>query len=108
MQIQKYLELTATVARDRAIETVSENAGHEWKRQAMEVFRNMQEQEMTGEDIRLAAEEKNIVPHHPNAWGGFIMGLVRQGYLIHTGKYRAPKARKSHGRESKVYIKGNN
>ena len=59
MQIQKYLELTATVARDRAIETVSENAGHEWKNQAMAVFRNMQEQEMTGEDIRLAAEERN-------------------------------------------------
>jgi len=91
-------------ARDAALSVVVENAGEDWKADAMDVFRGLSG-ELTGEDIRLACRERGVLPHHPNAWGGFIAGLVRAGQLEPTGRYRQMTSKGSHARETKIYRK---
>lgn len=90
-------------ARDEAIDRVLANAGDGWRSDVLSVLLAMREREVTGEDIRLACEAENIRPHHHNAWGGMIAGLVREGYLRPTGKYQPMRAVGSHGRKTQVY-----
>lgn len=97
-------EAAARAAKQKALDQVTENAGEYWKRAALEVFRGMAG-EMTGEDIRLACFAEGVNPHHPNAWGGFVAGLVRSGELEPTGRYRPMVSEGSHGRETKIYRK---
>lgn len=42
--------------------------------------------EVTGEEIRLKATRAAPLPHHSNAWGGVIAGLVKKGILVDTGR----------------------
>jgi hypothetical protein len=94
----------AVNARDVAIETVLENAGEDWRGAALQlIVTKFRHREATGEDLRLACEADGIVPHHPNAWGAFVMNLCRQGFLEKTGRYQQMKSKKSHARETKVY-----
>ena len=58
--------------------------------------------EMTGEDIRRACENRGILAHHHNAWGGTILGLIRNGYLTKTGRWAQMKDTKSHARSTQV------
>ena len=91
-------------ARDAALETVVAHAGETWKETATRIARAISPgREVTGEDIRLACEQANIRPHHSNAWGGFIYGLVTAGILEGTGRYVNMKAKGSHGRKTQVY-----
>lgn len=93
--------------RDAALNQVWDNASFDWKVLARMVVRTFQGQTVTGEDIRLRCEELNIVPHHPNAWGGFIMRLTKDRYgrppLRHTGKYVPMRGPKSNARVTPVY-----
>lgn len=59
--------------------------------------------QVTGEDIRRLCTSRGVTPHHPNAWGGVISGLVCAGRLRATGEYRQMADVKSHARETKVY-----
>ena len=59
--------------------------------------------QVTGEDIRRLCTSRGVTPHHPNAWGGVISGLVCAGRLKATGEYRQMADVKSHARETKVY-----
>ena len=59
--------------------------------------------QVTGEDIRRLCTSRGVMPHHPNAWGGVISGLVCAGRLRATGEYRQMADVKSHARETKVY-----
>ena len=61
----------------------------------------------TGEDIR-----RNIVnvdgvgsPHSPNAWGGLIMRLIKNGEIEPTGHRSHMESVKSHGRSTGRYIR---
>lgn len=94
--------------RDLAIAQVLDHAGDDWKTLARLVVRTFQGQTVTGEDIRLRREELNIVPHHPNAWGGFIMRLTNSRFgkpaLLHTGKYVPMRGPKSNARVTPVYL----
>ena len=58
--------------------------------------------EFCGEDVRHWMIAHGIQPHHHNAWGGLMFGLVRRGQVVHTG-YTQMKDAKSHARETKTY-----
>ena len=58
--------------------------------------------EVTGEDIRRACEDRGILAHHHNAWGGTILGLIKNGYLTRTGRWAQMKDTKSHARSTQV------
>lgn len=88
--------------RDVACEEVLAKAGQKWQTDARSVLLQMP-QELTGEDLRLACEDKGIKPHHPNAWGSFVLSLIKQGYLERTGRCVAMKAPESHARQTQVY-----
>lgn len=59
-----------------------------------------------GRRPRLACCDKGVFAHHPNAWGAFINSALRSGLIEPTGKYRAMRDRRSHGRETRVYRRG--
>ena len=90
-------------ARDQSLKQVAANAGITWKDHATDVVLLFRGQLMTGEDIRLECHKRNIAPHHPNAWGGFVMGLVRSKVLLPTDRYVAMRAKGSHARKTQVY-----
>lgn len=91
-------------ARDKAISQVMGNAGDDWRDEAYRVFRDMPSI-MTGEDFRVACIENGVKPHHHNAWGGIVAGLVRSGYLQDTGRTTTMKSPGSHARKTTVYRK---
>lgn len=90
-------------ARDESLERVVANAGDDWRARALDVISRMPNGEVTGEDIRLACLDAGVEPHHHNAWGGVIAGLVRSGQLIDTGRRRAMRASGSHARKTPIY-----
>ena len=67
------------------------------------VVRGLGGMHVTGEDIRRICTDRGVTPHHSNAWGGVVSGLVRVGRLRATGEYRQMEDTKSHARETKVY-----
>lgn len=62
---------------------------------------------VTGEFVRLALKRSvRTKPTHMNAWGSLIGNYVQRGILIDTGKTRAMRDPRSHGRRTPVYIVG--
>lgn len=99
---------SATAARDEAMEQVLANAGTHWRDRALAALGQWRGERMTGEDIRLRCAEAGIVPHHPNAWGAFIMHAVRVGALRPLQEFRKMRSEKSHARITRVYaVQGN-
>ena len=89
--------------RDAGIKTVLENAGDEWRNRVYDyVVCLPYGKEVTGEDIRRACESRGITPHHPNAWGGTINGLIKRGILTKTGRWVQPKDKRSHARPTQM------
>jgi hypothetical protein len=93
---------SARALRDVACEQVLANAGQKWQTDARSILLQMPS-ELTGEDIRLACEDKGIKPHNNNAWGSFVLSLIKQGYLEPTGRYVAMRSDVSHARKTQVY-----
>jgi hypothetical protein len=89
-------------SRDAGIAQVLENQEQGWRDEARDIVRGMSG-DFTGEDIRLACESVGATPKHHNAWGGFIMSLVRGHVIEPTGEYRAMRAKGSHARKTQVY-----
>ena len=95
---------TEQMARDEAIQRVLANAGDEWKEAArLHVSTHMKGEMVTGEDMRLSCLRAGIKPHHPNAWGGFVQGMVKQHILWPTNQFRQMRAPGSHARNTRVY-----
>ena len=86
--------------RDEGIERVEKPTFSET---VAEVVRGLDGMHVTGEDIRRICTDRGVTPHHSNAWGGVISGLVRMGQLRATGEYRQMADTRSHARETKVY-----
>jgi hypothetical protein len=86
--------------RDEAIERVEVQA---FSGAVAGVVRGLGGMHVTGEDIRRICTDRGVTPHHSNAWGGVISGLVRVGQLRATGEYRQMADTRSHARETKVY-----
>jgi hypothetical protein len=95
----------AKEARDKALGSVSENAG-DWMDKAISAFGQLPVGEYTGEDIRLSVERLVGPPHHHNAWGAVIRTLLKKRYLKPTGRYTSMRTKKSHARRTPVYWKG--
>lgn len=96
-------DFTGKQLRDEALERVLEHAGDDWREKAIAIVGGMSG-EVTGEDIRLACLERDVEPHHSNAWGGFIARLVKDETLTPTGRYVPMKAKGSHARKTQVYL----
>ena len=95
----------ARASRDEAMTRVSSNAG-DWTSQARAAFSRAFSAgwEGTGEDIRIAMTRLGVPqPHHHNAWGPFVLGLRKSGWLSPTGEWRPMRGEKSNARETKVY-----
>ena len=86
--------------RDEGIERVEAQA---FSGAVAGVVRGLGGMHVTGEDIRRICTDRGVTPHHSNAWGGVISGLVRAGQLRATGEYRQMADVRSHARETKVY-----
>lgn len=95
----------AMEARDNALDRVTKTAG-KWSEVAMGYFRSLPNGiEVTGEDVRRMLTDKGLPPpHHHNAWGAFIMNLVKSGVLVSTGRMVNMKTQKSHARRTLVYL----
>lgn len=90
-------------ARDAGLDAVVEAAGTEFRDGVRGVVEKLPPGWTgTGEDIRELCSSRNISPHHHNAWGGVISGLIRKGFLQKTGDYTQMKSVKSHARETAV------
>ena len=95
----------ARAARDKALETVEINAETWFERALFVIYRMPQGTEATGEDVRLLVVEEIGQPHHHNTFGALISQAARKGYLRKTGEYRQMRAKKSHARETPVYVR---
>lgn len=95
--------------RDEAIERVNRNADSaskgQFKRRVLAVIlhHDFGKEELVWEDIRKVCEEKGIVPHDPNAWGGRCNALMRAGLLVTTGQWKKTRSAKSHATKSQVF-----
>jgi hypothetical protein len=98
-----YKECAATQMRDEALDRVYSRAPDDWKAGSAKVVRSMKGQKVTGEDIRLACEARDLRPHHHNAWGAFISWLKRQRVIVGTGTYVNMKGPRSNARKTEVY-----
>lgn len=90
--------------RDESIQAVLDHAGDAWQRQALGVLGTLRHRQVTGEDIRRACADAGVEPHHPNAWGGFVAGLVKRGTLEATGRCSQMRDPNSHARKTDVYV----
>ena len=96
---------TAERARDEALEQVSENAGSGFTSKVRETVADIipTGREVTGEDIRIICEDRGIEPHHHNAWGAVIRGMIHS-HLEPTGEHEPMQTEKSHARKTPVYV----
>jgi len=92
----------AAQAREEGLDRVTSNNAT-WMEEAMRKLSRLPSGRIcTGEGIRITLQMG--APKHPNAWGALIRQGVRLGYLKKTGEYRPMKTKKSHGRETPVYM----
>ena len=90
--------------KEHSLKRVLENATEDWKALARRVVRTMRGREVTGEDIRLRCLELDIAPHHHNAWGALVSSLVKQGWLVPTGRWVPMRGEKSNARQTQTYL----
>jgi len=94
----------ARAARDAALKRVTERGGN-WQERALLALVLIPGFIGTAEDIRIRLLMKGLErPHHHNAWGAMIMEAIRLNRIIHNGKRRHMKTKRSHGRETDVYV----
>lgn len=93
--------------RDEAIEMVVGNAGLEFRAGITKVLSGLPTGTLiTGEGFRIKCLAEMPAPHHHNAWGGTVAGLVRSGRLVGTGMYESMTSVKSHARKTQIYRVG--
>jgi hypothetical protein len=98
-------DVLARRARDDALARVGGGAGS-WMGEARALAGHLLPPgwEGTGEDLRLALTEAGLrAPHHHNAWGALVLGLVARGLLARTGQMRGMRTARSHARRTAVY-----
>lgn len=97
---------TALERKDAALQQVAANAGS-WIDDVMAATARLAEQRqgeiVTGEGVRALVEPIAGAPHHHNAWGAAIANLVRQRYLVPTGRWVPMRGVKSNARKTPEY-----
>jgi len=99
------MKTVSDVLRDDGLKQVLANTPDGWKEGVVQAARHLLEgmNYVTGEDIRLYCEQKNIRPHHCNAWGGVVPLLVSLDYLKETDRTVKAKDPKAHSRRIRVW-----
>ena len=83
-----------------------ENAGSEWKSQALEIVRQvaLRHAEFTSDETRAAAEAAGIVePPSANAWGGIFFAAARAGFCQRTDTVRPSNRTAAHRHHNTVW-----
>jgi hypothetical protein len=62
------------------------------------------EEELLGEEIRLRLERRGLVAPSPAAWGALVAALIRRGFVTGTGRWKASKGLRAHGRRNEVLL----
>jgi hypothetical protein len=95
----------ATQARDAALKRVRKNSGP-WFDAAMELVIALAPG-WTGiaEDLRRYITRHIGLPHHPGTWGALTRQAIRRKLLIRTGERGPMKDRRSHARQSDIYVR---
>lgn len=90
--------------RDAGMQRVLDNAGEEW---IWDAYRHIAQHHrgkfVTGEIVRQLCTAAGIVPHHPNAWGGLVYGMVASGLLTDTDEETKMQDSRSHARKTSIY-----
>jgi hypothetical protein len=85
---------TGKTLRDEGTVAVLDNESNAWKAEAHSIFEKLISagNTFTSEDLR---NEMTLMPHHPNAWGGFLIAAVKKYDLevVGLGKSSRPVAR---------------
>ncbi len=55
------------------------------------------------ERFRKFCEVKNLIPNHPNFWGGFVGMAIKEGLIKPTGRYEKAVSPKTHHHPVMVY-----
>lgn len=99
-------DMFAKAERDRALGTISANAGP-WLLQGILAIRSIKPGWCgTGEDIRLELARRGLsAPHHHNAWGALIKRAQEKRLIRKTGRSAHMRTKKSHARLTPVYVK---
>lgn len=104
---ESIFDYIAKSERDEALKRVADNSG-DWITDARLAVTKDVPMGWTGtaEDLRLLLTEGGLrAPHHHNAWGALINGCVPR-LLRRTGQWRSMRTRKSHARQTPVYVRG--
>lgn len=98
---------TAQALKEEVLEQVAENSGS-WMDRFKDAARKLADENpgdiVTGESLRLTLEPLVGSPHHQNAWGAAIAGLVRSHIIEQTGRWVPTKDPKSHACRKPEYI----
>jgi hypothetical protein len=97
----------ALEAKAAVLEEVAEN-NVDWMTEALAAADALPNGDVgTGEDIRARLLEAGLrSPRHQNAWGALLNVMCRRGLIQHTGEWRPMRSKTSHGRVTRVYVKG--
>lgn len=95
----------ARALRDEGIERVSGNTPPDFKLAFAEVAKTLTPGEyLTAEELRARCMARGGIPHHHNAWGAAISGLVKRGRLKNTGRYVQATLDTSHARRIALFL----
>jgi hypothetical protein len=102
----KYDPTGGRAGRDAGIDQVMQGEQHWSIRVKALVLRLPHGWKGIGEDIRVMAAQRGYpMPHHWNAWGGFIAQCIKDGSLVKTGGLRHMRVAKSHARISQELMR---
>lgn len=95
-----------TALRDEGIDAVTREA---WARQAREAviayIRNKKGQPLLGSDVqRIVRDAGRPEPHHPNAYGALVKGLIQDKLIEPTNMFLPAGHSKAHSRAVRVYL----
>jgi hypothetical protein len=97
---------TGEELRDEGVAQV-EQTNNMWFIRAMQVYNEWAKQNVgvaiTGESIRMLISTFVPPPKHPNAWGAFVMHLIKRERLKPTGDLVRMVMPKSHARLTRLY-----
>lgn len=92
--------------RNEGIARVTENSGSwmdEARAAALSFLPGVSGKLITADVIRDAVLRRAGPPHHFNAWGALVNGLVKRGHLLPTGRVAASPRASNHAHRNPIY-----
>jgi len=97
--------------RDASVQLAMDSADEKvrnWSKQCYEMlvkYVNLVGEFMTEDFIVWLEGEKFPIPNEKRAFGGVIMGAVKRGLIVHTGRYGEMKAKHCHMNPKKIWVR---